>query len=132
MTKQELIVERTARNFDLLNESYYTKEQCRMLLNEMKEQCNTNGVSSSDFRIEEYRDHFRIAKKEQVKQYWYFLGLYPLFVKEVKDVWYVLLKDRSRLSVRNCFEYDKYHFKTKEECLKWIEDYKKYPVYHYC
>ena len=46
MTKQELIVERTARNFDLLNESYYTKEQCRMLLNEMKEQLFLLDVSN--------------------------------------------------------------------------------------
>ena len=95
-------------------------------------QCTINGVSSSYFRIEEYSDHFRISKKDQVRQYWSFLGLRSLFVKEVKDVWYVLLKDRSRLSVRSCFQYDKYHFKTKDECLKWIEEYKKYPVYHYC
>lgn len=47
MTKQEHIVDRTARHFDLLNESDYSKEQCRMLLNEMKEQLFLYGVSSS-------------------------------------------------------------------------------------
>ena len=92
---------------------------------------NMQDVSNFDFRIEEYEGHFRVAKKKKITKYWYFLGLFPLFVQEVKYVWRVMLKDKNELSIRNCLQYDLYHFKTKEECIKWIDNYNKYPIYHY-
>lgn len=87
--------------------------------------------SYNDFRIEEYSDHFRVAKKYEINEYWKLLWLYPLFVKEVKVVWRVKLKNNNTLNMSNCFDFEMYHFKNKEECVKWIEDYKKYPIYHY-
>ena len=72
MTEQEHIVERTARNFDLLNESDYSKEQCRMLLNEMKEQLFLYGVmwrlSGNDKFIVELRAITNLSMHDLVEE----------------------------------------------------------------
>jgi hypothetical protein len=88
-------------------------------------------VSSSDFRIVEYKDHFIIEKKVLKDVWFYFLWIHPLYIKGKKENWQCILKDNSYLSIRNCIQTKNYQFKTKEECLEWISDYNKYPVYHY-
>ena len=87
-------------------------------------------MKESEFRIVEYKDHFEIEKKYKDVVYWHFLGLYPIFIKEVKDDWHAILKNGYRRFIRDYLNFDRYHFKTKEECLQWIEDYYKYPIYH--
>jgi len=89
-------------------------------------------VSGSDFRIVEYKDHFRIEKKVLKDVWFYFLWIHPLYIKKQKETWHCILKDKSYLSIHNWIQTEKYQFKTKEECLEWISDYYKYPVYHYC
>lgn len=88
-------------------------------------------VSSSDFRILEYKDHFRIQKKTIVETWFYFLG-FKLWVNGKEEEWNTILKNKTSLGIRNWAEIKNYQYKTKEECLEWIADYYKYPVYHYC
>jgi hypothetical protein len=90
-----------------------------------------SAVSSSDFRIVEYKDHFRVEKKQVIDVWAYFLEI-PLWIKGQKTVWNCMLKNKTQLGIRNWFETENYQFKTKEECEQWISDYSKYPVYHYC
>ena len=45
---------------------------------------NKTDVSSSDFRIVEYKDHFRIQKKTIIETWFYFLWIYPLFINGKK------------------------------------------------
>ena len=92
---------------------------------------NKTDVSSSDFRILEYKDHFRVQKRTFVDNRFYFLGI-GLWVIGKKEEWNTILKDKSFLNIRNFMETEKFQFKTKKECLDFIEDYKKYPIYHYC
>lgn len=87
-------------------------------------------VSSSEFRIVEYKDHFRVQKKSIIDKPIYFLRI-PIGSKE-KEVWNTIMKNKSFLGINNWSETENYQFKTKEESLEWIEDYNKYPVYHYC
>ena len=94
-------------------------------------QLQQTGVSSSDFRIVEYKDHFRVQKKYTEDTYFHFFGL-ELWVNGKKDNWNTILKNKTFLGIRNWGETENYQFKTKEECLEWISDYNKYPVYHYC
>jgi hypothetical protein len=91
-----------------------------------------NAVSSSDFRILEFKDHFRVQKRTFVDTWFYFLWLYPLYINGKKEEWNTILKNKTFLGIRNWSETENYQFKTKEECLEWISDYNKYPVYHYC
>ena len=95
-------------------------------------QLQQTGVSSSDFRIVEYKDHFRIQKRTFVDTWFYFLWFYPLFINGKKEEWNTILKNKTFLGIRNWIETENYQFKTKEECLEWISDYSKYPIYHYC
>lgn len=101
--------------------------------NEIKENkaLSQTSVSSSDFRILEYKNHFRIQKKTIVETYFYFLGI-ALWVNGKKEEWNTILKNKTFLGIRNWSETEKYQFKTKEECFEWISDYNKYPIYHYC
>ncbi len=91
---------------------------------------NKTDVSSSDFRIVEYKDHFRIQKKTIIETWFYFLGI-ALWVNGKKEEWNTVLKNKTFLGIRNWAEIDNYQYKTKEECLEWISDYHKYPIYHY-
>ena len=100
--------------------------------NNQNEALNKTDVSSSDFRIVEYKDHFRIEKKTLTDNWFYLLGIHPLYIKGQKETWRCILKDKSFLNIRNWSETENYQFKTKEECLEWIADFHKYPVYHYC
>lgn len=90
-----------------------------------------SSVSSSDFRIVEYKDHFRVEKKQIIDVWVYLLG-FPLWIKGQKTVWNCIMKDKCYLGIRNWLDTENYHFTTKEECEQWISDYNKYPVYHYC
>ena len=96
------------------------------------EALNKTDVSSSDFRIVEYKDHFRVEKKTLIDEWFYFLWTYPLYVKGQKENWRCILKNKSLLSISNWGKIEDYQFKTKEECIEWISDFNKYPVYHYC
>jgi len=92
---------------------------------------NKTTVSSSDFRIVEYKDHFRVQKKHTEDTYFYFFEI-ALWVNGKKEEWNTILKNKTFLGIRNWSETENYQFKTKEECLEWIADFHKYPVYHYC
>ena len=82
------------------------------------------------FRINEYKDYFTISEltKESIysfgiKHSWFYIG--------VNERWNVLLKNSLPVTIKDWFKFDEYRFKTKEECIEWIENYKKYPIYHY-
>ena len=68
------------------------------------------------YRIVEYKNHFEIEKQYFEDIWFYFLGIYALYVKEERERWF-----RIRTTGK---------FKTKEECLEYISDLSKYPIYH--
>lgn len=100
--------------------------------NNENEALNKTDVSSSEFRIVEFKDHFRVQKKRFYDTWFYFLWIYPLYVNGKKEEWNTVLKNNTFLGIGNWKETEEYQFKTKEECLEFISDFNKYPVYHYC
>ena len=82
------------------------------------------------FRINEYKDYFTISKL--IEEPIYFLGIRHSWLHVgVEERWRILLKNGQELTIRDIILPEKYRFKTKEECIEWIENYKKYPTYHY-
>ncbi|MFT5753017.1 MAG: hypothetical protein ACI924_000222 [Flavobacterium sp.] len=88
-------------------------------------------VNCSDFRIVEFKGNFRIQKKQLIDEWFYFMGI-ALWVKGQKETWNYILKNNSILAKGKWSETKNYQFETKQECLDWIYDVEKYPVYHYC
>ncbi len=86
--------------------------------------------ADSEFRIAEYKDHFRIEQKIKTEVYFKFLWTFPLYVKEIKETWCTITKKRSFLSIYNWSETEQFQFENKEKCLEWIDDFNKYPIYH--
>lgn len=84
----------------------------------------------SKFRITEYQDHFRVEKRQIEDTFFCFLGI-KLWVNGKKETWNTIMKNKSILGIHNWMQTENYKFNTKEECLKWIEDYEKYPIHHY-
>jgi len=84
----------------------------------------------SEFRIAEYKDHFRVEQKIKKDVYFKFLGLFPLHVKEIKETWRSVTKKGTFLSIYNWSETEQFQFDNKEKCLEWIDDFYKYPIYH--
>jgi len=81
-----------------------------------------------EFRINEYSDHFTISKKVIVEKYKTIFHMFFCMPQKTEG-WHLINKNGQALSVYNCKTETK--FNTKEDCLKWIEYYKKYPIYHY-
>ena len=79
-----------------------------------------------DFRILEYKDHFRVQGKFEVIRQKYFL--LPFFKTEF--IYKTLVKNGNELTIREFFNLENINFKTKEEAETWISDYKKYPIIH--
>jgi len=74
------------------------------------------------YRISEYKNRFEIEKLV-VKKIWdCFLGI-PIHSTKTEH-WYKLTKPSIGL---RCVPIT---FKTKEECLEYISDLSKYPIYH--
>jgi len=68
------------------------------------------------YRIVEYKNRFEI-EKQYFEDIWFnFLWKFPLYVKGKKECW-------AKLYLRQIFN-------TKEECLEYISDLSKYPIYH--
>lgn len=82
-----------------------------------------------NYRILEYKDHFRIQKKITVNVFFKILGI-PLFLKRKEEKWLTVLKNKTILQITNCLDIENYEFKTKEECLQLINDFQKYPIIH--
>lgn len=68
------------------------------------------------YRIVEYKNRFEIDKQYFEDVWFKFLWIFPLYVKGKKELWF-----RIRTAGK---------FKTKEECLEYISDLSKYPIYH--
>ena len=82
----------------------------------------------SNYRIVEYKDYFTIEKKHKQPVYKYFLGFKYKVGKS--DCWNTVMKKEVTNLYTERFNAENYQFKTKEECLQWIADKEKYPIYH--
>ena len=89
-------------------------------------------VSSSVFRIvERCENEFyiqKLIKKTITTGFWWWRK-----TKEEEE-WKRVTKYGKELIISPYFSNisDLVYFTTKEEAVKWIEDFYKYPVYHYC
>lgn len=80
------------------------------------------------FRIQEFEDYFTIDKLFIESQY-FSNPFQLLFVTpKQKEIWRRINLDGYQIGYYN--SKSDYKFKTKEDCLKWIENYKKYPIIH--
>ena len=100
--------------------------------NTVNEALNKTDVSSSDFRIvESYKNEFYIQKLiKETKKTGY------LWWKKTEKIerWARVTKLGQELIISmyySNFE-DLLSFTTKQQAVKWIEDFHKYPIYHYC
>jgi len=75
------------------------------------------------YRIVEYKNRFEIEKLIIENDFFWFLDLIPIYTIK-KEVWYKLTKPSIGL---RCVPIT---FKNKEECLEYISDLSKYPIYH--
>ena len=78
-------------------------------------------------RIVEYKDYFTIERKEIKTYFKTFLGFKYNFKTIVH---WVQIKRPWQKPFDLISNPQNYQFKTKEECLQWIADKEKYPIYH--
>jgi hypothetical protein len=86
-------------------------------------------MEKQTYRIVEYKDYFTIEKKHKEPVFKSFLG-FKYKVGE-SDYWSTVTKKQGIYSYVERFNPKNCQFKTKEECLEWIADKEKYPIYHY-
>jgi hypothetical protein len=82
----------------------------------------------SNYRIVEYKDYFTIEKKHKQPVFKHFLGFKYKVGEE--EYWSRVMKTDGIFTWVELNNPKKYQYKTKEECLQWIADKEKYPIYH--
>jgi hypothetical protein len=86
-------------------------------------------MKKQNYRIVEYKDYFTIERKGIEPVFKSFLG-FKYKVGE-KPYWSTAMKKQGYFTWSERLAPKNYQFKTKQECLEWIADKEKYPIYHY-
>ena len=86
-------------------------------------------MEKQTYRIVEHKDYFTIERKEVETTFKSFLG-FKYKVGE-KPYWSRVMKKEVHYSLFGILKPQNYKFRTIEECLEWIADKEKYPIYHY-
>lgn len=116
----------------ILNGGQYGIDKDYIVLGLCEANILANRVSSSDFRIvERCENEFyiqKLIKKTMTSGFWWWRK-----TKEEEE-WKRVTKYGKESLIYPYFSKisDLVYFTTKEEAVKWIEDFHKYPVYHYC
>lgn len=82
-----------------------------------------NKKVTKEFRIAEYNDGFHVQRKFTYKEKKYF-GL----ASKENYFWHGITKQGCEVCIRNWQE--KLILENKEDAIKWIDNYLKYPIYH--
>lgn len=86
--------------------------------------------NKNEFRIVECQDYFIVQKKIYEYIWSFYLGIIP-YIKKTEQ--WVTTKRTELISkdTRELIFERPNIFKTKQECIDFIENYDKYPIYHY-
>ena len=83
-----------------------------------------------NYRIVELKKIFTIQERYKIKKYWNLFWLIPICTGHEYG-WRTITKSNKPLTVRDAFNYDNYHFKSKKEAKKFLKTKENFPIYHY-